>query len=138
MQFSTVGPFSFMDIFPGCFQPQPYNFRCAEITAWKHPQQKLPLEKNPPKVTPVGLLGSGPVSWFDSVTVSFQFFALRMLLHSAGLPPRGFFSRGNQRGMSRMSRGGYLIIMIMFIPVGKAGRVSVYPQSIVTLIFCAI
>jgi len=116
-----------MDIFPGCFQPQPYNFRCAEITAWKHPQQKLPLEKNPPKVTPVGLLGQDPSRGLIVLLSVFNFFALRMLLHSAGLPPRGFFSRGNQRGMSRMSRGGCLIIMIMFIPVGKAGRVSVYP-----------
>ena len=94
MQFSTVGPFSFMDIFPGCFQPQPYNFRCAEITAWKHPQQKLPLEKNPPKVTPVGLLGSGPVSWFDSVTVSFQFFCFKNVASLRGVTSAGIFFLG--------------------------------------------
>ena len=71
-------------------------------TPWKHISLRQNPEGNPPWAA--GRLASGPnlVGQIGSgvwVSVSFQIFALRMLLllHSAELPP-GIFSRGNIQG----------------------------------------
>ena len=71
---------------------------------------RLPLRENPPRGNPLGRLGSGPrlASRIGSellrVSASFQIFALRMSLHSAGgLPPRIF-----SRGRVILGRGGCL------------------------------
>ena len=55
----------------------------------------LTLRENPPEITPVDRLGSGPrfvgpIGSGVRVSASFQIFALRMLLHSAEVTSRGF------------------------------------------------
>jgi len=83
---------------------------------------RLPLRENPPRGNPLGRLGSGPrlASRIGSellrVSASFQIFALRMSLHSAGgLPPR-IFSRGRViLGRGGVSPGRYILESVMYL-----------------------